>query len=69
MRENPMLQILSKINLQRTVFVEIIWHMLSPYEVVSESSWTVTVLTASMKEDGRGGQGHTSARLLHQSAM
>jgi hypothetical protein len=31
-------------------------------------SQTVTVVTASVKEDERGGQGHTSASLLHQSA-
>jgi hypothetical protein len=37
------------------------------YEVLSESSQTV-VVTASVKEDERGGQDHTSARLLHQSA-
>jgi hypothetical protein len=30
------------------------------YEVVSESSQTVIVVTASVKEDGRGGQGHIS---------
>jgi hypothetical protein len=39
------------------------------YEVQSESSWTVIVVTASVKEDERGGQGHTSTSLLHQSAM
>jgi hypothetical protein len=33
------------------------------------SSQTVIVVTASMKEYERGGQGHTSASLLHQSAM
>jgi hypothetical protein len=38
------------------------------YEVVSESSRTVIVGTASVKEDERRGQGHTSASLLHQSA-
>jgi hypothetical protein len=31
------------------------------YEVESESSWIVIVVTASVKEDERGGQGHTSA--------
>jgi hypothetical protein len=35
------------------------------YEVVSESSWTVTVVTTSVKEDERGCQGHTSESLLH----
>jgi hypothetical protein len=36
--------------------------------VVSESSLTV-IVTASVKEDERGGQGHTFASLFHQSAM
>jgi hypothetical protein len=36
--------------------------------VLSESSLTVIVVTAWVKEDERGGQGHTSASLLHQSA-
>jgi hypothetical protein len=35
---------------------------------VSESSWTVIAVAGSVKEDERGGQGHTSASLLHQSA-
>jgi hypothetical protein len=35
------------------------------YDVLSESYWTVTVVTALVKEDERGGQGHTSASLLH----
>jgi hypothetical protein len=39
------------------------------YELLSESSRTVIVVTASVKEDERGDQGHTSASLLHQSAM
>jgi hypothetical protein len=39
------------------------------YKVLSESSRTVTVVTASVKEYERGSQGHTSANLLHQSAM
>jgi hypothetical protein len=38
------------------------------YEVVSENSWIVIVLTASVKGDEREGQGHTSASLLHKSA-
>jgi hypothetical protein len=38
------------------------------YKVLSESSRTVSVVTASVKEDERGGQGHTSTSLLHQSA-
>jgi hypothetical protein len=38
------------------------------YEVVSESSRAVTAVTASVKEDDKGGQGHTSESLLHQSA-
>jgi hypothetical protein len=33
-----------------------------------KSSRTVIVVTTSVKEDERGGQGHTSASLLHQSA-
>jgi hypothetical protein len=37
------------------------------YEVVLESSRTVIVVTASVKDE-RGGQGHTSESLLHQSA-
>jgi hypothetical protein len=39
------------------------------YEVVSESSQTVTIVTVSVKEDERGGKGNTSASLLHQHAM
>jgi predicted Na+-dependent transporter len=39
------------------------WH-----GVVSESSLTVIVVTASVKEDERGGQSHASKSLLHQSA-
>jgi hypothetical protein len=39
------------------------------YEVLLESSWTFVVVTALVKEDERGGQGHTSTSLLHQSAM
>jgi hypothetical protein len=38
------------------------------YEMVSESSWTIIVVTAPVKEDERGGQGHTSASLFDQSA-
>jgi hypothetical protein len=34
-------------------------------EVVLESSQSVTVVTVSVKEDERGGQGHTSKSLLH----
>jgi hypothetical protein len=36
--------------------------------VVLEISRTIIVVTASVNEDERGGQGHTSASLLHQSA-
>jgi hypothetical protein len=39
------------------------------YEVPSENSWIVIVSTALAKEVERGGQGHTSASLLHQSTM
>jgi hypothetical protein len=38
------------------------------YEVLSEISQTVIIVTASVKEDERGSQGHTSASLFHQSA-
>jgi hypothetical protein len=41
----------------------------SLYKLLLESSRTVIVVTASVKEDEREGQGHTSASLLHQSAM
>jgi hypothetical protein len=37
------------------------------YELLSESSWAGIVVIASVKEDERGGQGHTSTSLLHQS--
>jgi hypothetical protein len=37
------------------------------YKVLSESSRTVIAVTAAVKGDERGGQGHTSASLLHQS--
>jgi hypothetical protein len=33
------------------------------YEVVLESFWTVIVVTALVKDDERGGQGHASASL------
>jgi hypothetical protein len=39
------------------------------YEVVSESSWTVIFVIASVKEDEREGQGNASTSLLHQPAM
>jgi hypothetical protein len=39
------------------------------YKVVSENFQTTIVVIASVKEDERGGLGHTSASLLHQSAM
>jgi hypothetical protein len=35
--------------------------------MASESSVTVIVVTASVKEDERGGQGHASTSLLNQS--
>jgi hypothetical protein len=59
----------------REPFSQILWgsHSLifqgAAYEVVSESSPTIIVVTASVKEDKRGGQGQTSSSLLHQSAM
>jgi hypothetical protein len=37
------------------------------YEILLESCRTVIAATASVKDE-RGGQGHTSANLLHQSA-
>jgi hypothetical protein len=40
----------------------------SKYEVLSESSQAAAVVIASVKEDERRGQGHTSASLLYQSA-
>jgi hypothetical protein len=39
------------------------------YEVLLESSRTAVVVTVSVKEDERGGQGHTFANVLHQSPM
>jgi hypothetical protein len=39
------------------------------YKILSESSWTVIAVIASVREDERGDQGHTSPSLLHQSAM
>jgi hypothetical protein len=42
---------------------------MSQYEELLESSWTVIIVTASLKEDEKGGQGHTSASLLYQYAM
>jgi hypothetical protein len=38
------------------------------YEVLSESSRTLNVVTASVKDEERAGQGHISASLLHQYA-
>jgi hypothetical protein len=55
--------LISKIH---TVYID--WHSLASYEVLSENSRSVIVVTASLKEDERRGQGHTSASLLHQSA-
>jgi hypothetical protein len=42
--------------------------LITIYEVVSESSRTVIVVTALVKKDERRDQGHTSESLLHQSA-
>jgi hypothetical protein len=36
--------------------------------LLSESSWTVIVVTALVKEGESEGQGHTFENLLHQSA-
>jgi hypothetical protein len=38
--------------------------MLKLYEVLSESTLILIVVTASVKADDRGVQGHTSASLL-----
>jgi hypothetical protein len=38
----------------------ILLNVIPTYEVLSESSRTVIVVTASVKEDEKGGQGHTS---------
>jgi hypothetical protein len=40
----------------------------SSYEVLLECFQAVIVVTVLVKEYERGGQGHTSASLLHQSA-
>jgi hypothetical protein len=42
--------------------------MIYIYKVLLESSQTVIVVSASVKEDEREGQGYTSTSLLHQSA-
>jgi hypothetical protein len=42
--------------------------LIMSFESISESSKTVIVVTALVKEDERGDQGHTSASLLHQYA-
>jgi hypothetical protein len=39
-----------------------------PCEVVLESCLIVIAIIASVKDDERGGQGHTSESLLQQSA-
>jgi hypothetical protein len=44
------------------------WNSLMMLRGVLESSQTVIVVTASVKEDERRCQGHTSTSLLHQSA-
>jgi hypothetical protein len=47
-----------------------LFHLTSAnHQALSESSQTVIVVTALVKEDEKEGQGHTSASLLHQSAM
>jgi hypothetical protein len=38
-------------------------------QLLLESFQTLIVVTASVEDDERGGQGHISASLLHQSAM
>jgi hypothetical protein len=42
---------------------------LCTYQCYQKSFWTVTVVIASVKAAERWDQGHTSASLLHQSAM
>jgi hypothetical protein len=42
---------------------------LKPYKVLFGKFLDSFVVTTSMKEDEKGGQGHTSASLLNQSAM
>jgi hypothetical protein len=53
---------------QKLVFAGESYMFVGMYEVLSESTQTVIFVTASVKEDERGGQDHTSASLLHQSA-
>jgi hypothetical protein len=43
-------------------------HVVEEYTGVSKSSQTVIVVIASVKGDEKGGQGHCSASLFHQSA-
>jgi hypothetical protein len=50
-----------------TIFVQKMFPS-NKYKVLLESSRTVIVVTALVKDE-RGGQGHTSASLLYQSAM
>jgi hypothetical protein len=38
---------------------------MGPVKVLSEGFWNVIAVSASLKDDERGGQGHTSANLLH----
>jgi hypothetical protein len=60
---------LPHVKLEYLVSLWLSWRCLSAsvYEVVSKGSRTVMVVTASVKVE-RGGQGHTSSSLLHQSA-
>jgi hypothetical protein len=53
---------------QKLVFAGESCMFIGTYKLLSESSRTVIVVTASVKEDERGSQGHTSASLLHQFA-
>jgi hypothetical protein len=48
---------------------EVVQQLHKRCEVVSHSSQTVSIVTALVQEDERGGQDHTSKSLLHQSAM
>jgi hypothetical protein len=41
----------------------------SVYEVITESSWTVIIVTASVKEAGMGGQGPVNMFCFHASTF
>jgi hypothetical protein len=60
---------LLQVNAQKKLQLSLTTPLEQTYEVLSESSWAVIVVTALVKEDERGGQGCTSTSLLHQSTM